>query len=488
MMAPSAHMPTLVFQVFSTDWLGRHKLEGYGFHHLSDKPGCCDLEVKTWRPVGKIRDQMVDFFLGNAVYLRDEHFVDSVNKTAAALNRFGVLTQSAGSVRIRVQTIVTDPRTIEEHYKEDAEVQQQQDSSLKVKRTVNDILKSFKATMSVGTPGGGKFLSTSNSAASIGGIAAMGTPNKAAGKGERPSVLNIMSSLNASARDAKLQDILARARAKTGKGDDSNGNAGSVGIAGIAAPRVQSVGANAEPVVRPGQAAMERLKMQLPNSRFNSTPAASVDAPQSRPQATPSTPSHNPVGSTIDTPYANESLQQQPYDPFIEKSAGQSQPSGARPGPSKKVPSLGPLGGVGANASTPAPSRATPALAPLTASAGNSTGTSGPSTGRPAVASPVISARGGPTASTAVGSAPSTARKGHRYDPKSASEDDAESSEALMGAGALAMEAGEDAISPLGQQGHAVDLAASSSSQVGMFAGDDEEQLEDAPLLSTLRK
>jgi hypothetical protein len=355
-------MPTLLFQVYSSDWLGRHRLEGYGYHHLSDRPGSCDVEIKTWRPVGKIRDQMRDFFLGNAVYLKDEQFVDSVNKTAAALNRFGVLTQSSGSVRLRVHTIVTDPRTILDHHRESAAQQQQADSSLKVRRTVNDILQSFRAS-SAGTPSGR--LSVSSSAAGL--MASLGTPGKPAGKGDRPSVANIMGSLNSSARDAKVNEILARARAKTGKGAAGGGSLKPEGIA--AAPR---------PTLGPPTvAAMDRLRNQLPSSTFGAGARAPVqDAPGT--PITPGTPhTPSPVGavSTVYTPFVVEQRQQ------------------ARP---KNVP---PLGGIGAHA------EGRPGLAPLVVS-GGTTGRSGAS------GAPVSSSR---AAGSALASALHTGRgEGHQ--------------------------------------------------------------------------
>lgn len=217
LLAPSAHQPTIFFQVYSTDYFGRQRLEGYGYHHFSDAAGSVDAEVSTWKPMGTIRDQMNEFFLGNSLRLRDESYVETVNKAAKALNRFGMKTQSAGCVRIRTQSILTDPRLVEQQRLQQAEVlQQQQMSTAKVKRTVDDILKSFRLSASAAnTPRVGGI------ATSAGGrIAGLMTPRKtaefspAAGK---PSPNQILSTLNETAKANKVADILARARAKTGQ-------------------------------------------------------------------------------------------------------------------------------------------------------------------------------------------------------------------------------------------------------------------------------
>jgi len=490
MLAPSAHTPTIVFQVFSTDWLGRHKLEGYGFHHLSDQPGSHDLEVRTWRPVGKIRDQMQDFFLGNAAYLKDEHFVDSVNKTASALNRFGVLTHSSGSVRIRVHTVVTDPRSVDLHHKETAELQQAQDSSLKVKRTVNDILQSFRTSIS-GTPR--KMMSASNSASGI-GIAALsnpGTPNSSM----RPSVSNILSSLNVSARDAKLNDILARARAKSGKGG-ANAEGKPVRAGNANADSKFSSGSTTQ---ARGIAAMDRLHSQLPESGFNEpTPALS---PKNRQFNAPATPSGQmQPSSTIDTPYANAGAA--PYDPYIEKTT----PAPRADRPSKKVPPLNPVGG--AHGVTPAG-----ALAPLSSSASRgklhplggaggagSAGSSAPSTARgapTAVDSAPGTARGAPapvsasnpasppaTAEAPVLSAPNTARRAHRYDTNlAASEDEAEVSESRLGDLPPRLQA----LNMRGNVSASADTVLSEDA-FNSTLRDDEDQAEDTPLMGTLTR
>jgi len=208
--APSAHMATLVFQVYSSCWFGRYRLEGCGYHHLSDRPGHEEVEIKTWKPVGGIRDKMHDLFLGNAVQFKDDMFVDSVNKASVVLNKFGVQSQSSGGIFLRTQTISADARLIDDFFREHSEVVMQAEASNKIKKTVDDILKSFRS--SSGLP-----MRASSSRETL-GIAAL-TPSKQASRREdpnKPSVSSILASLNNASRDKdnKVAEILSRARAK----------------------------------------------------------------------------------------------------------------------------------------------------------------------------------------------------------------------------------------------------------------------------------
>ena len=476
--APSMNQPTIVFQVYSTNWFGRHRLEGYGYHHLSDQPGHCEIEIRTWKPIGSIRDQMDDFFLGNAMYLKDEHFVNTINHTTAtALNKFGVLTQSSGTIKLRIQTIVTDPRTIEDHHRETAEIQLQQDSSMKVKRTVNDILRSFRAS-NPGTPGrlslsrssSNTGLGLTNSSITANGIASL-TPGKS--NSNRPSVMDIMSSLNSTARDAKVNDIIARARAKTGKtGMKSDNIPGPRGAHAVSGSVNMSLNATSE-----------KLTKQLPSSNFSAEPGSfstsTTPAVSERQTQGPSTP--GPVlneSAVIDTPYANErgssAFQPQGNGPVREQ---------IRP---KNVPVLGSLGP--GNSSTAPSGR--PVMAPLSSagSTGRSSGTAASSrqslhTGRSSTGGAATAAVHGPsednegashTARSGASAAASVSARKHRYtrDAPSDDEGDAASTKSLLGASSSSNTGG---VTPTAKRGSiendqiASGIAASQDSAVGFL-------------------
>ena len=42
---PLTESPTILLQLSSVDWLGRHHIEGYGFASLPSKAGAMDIEV-----------------------------------------------------------------------------------------------------------------------------------------------------------------------------------------------------------------------------------------------------------------------------------------------------------------------------------------------------------------------------------------------------------------------------------------------------------
>ena len=230
---PSAHTPTLKVQVYSIGgWFGRHRLEGYGYAHLSDKAmGLTDVVVDTWRPVGSISSKVNDFFLGDSVRLKDHTFVDTISKISPAVNKFGVLTESSGSVRLRYQVIVTDPRTVKKDGEDGETVgltARNERGQLKAKRTVEDILNSFRSSMSgpaavssllqtgISTSfsggsasrlsKGGSSSSSSSSSAGLKGI----TGSRDGGK-PTPSV--IMDSVNEKLKKDKVASILAAAKA-----------------------------------------------------------------------------------------------------------------------------------------------------------------------------------------------------------------------------------------------------------------------------------
>jgi hypothetical protein len=365
---------------------------------------------------------------------------------------------------------------------------------MKVKRTVNDILKSFRASGS-GTPSG-RLLSANSSASNLVGIASLSmstsafTPGKPQLSEKKPSVANIMSSLNTAARDAKVTDILARARAKTGKG-----GVGGAKPEGIAAGGPPLRGAHAVSLGPPTTAAMDRLKMQLPGSNFG-TPAQPGAGAVGRPKPTPSTPGAMNAASSVDTPFANDAKQS--YDPFIERPQG-AEKEVSRP---KKVP---PLGGLGAR------TEGKPALAPIiTTSAGN-TDRSGTSSAVPSARDSANSGRssahntgrggknpsaefhyseekGQPVAIQPQPSAePTSGRKLHRYDQQAPSEDEAEASEALLGASAGIAVAAQRSSLDVGSPAESGIAASGSSDARPMFMDEEEESPEDAPLLATLQ-
>ena len=135
--------PTIFFQVHSVGWFGRYSLEGYGYIRIPEKTGSYDEEIKTWRPVGNIESKMKDQFLGNSLRLRDESFIEIQDKNTKALNKFGIQSESSGTLRFRMNIITTDPRLVQSKNLSSTETTK---NSNYVRRTVDDILQSFRSS------------------------------------------------------------------------------------------------------------------------------------------------------------------------------------------------------------------------------------------------------------------------------------------------------------------------------------------------------
>eukprot|EP01034_Spumella_vulgaris_P025544 gene25544-32014_t len=216
--------PVIQLQVYSLGWFGRHKLCGYGFLTMSTAPSCgaVDCEVTTWKPRGGIHSQMNDFFLGNSVRLRDADFADfsmkgqnvkGLKKGVGALNKFGFLSETAGTLRLRSQVVIADPRIVANRLQAQATRESNSAASgTQLKRTVQDILQTFKSTTGL------QRSIAANSTASLRSVLTESQqPGSTTNSGARPSISNILDTLNADSKASKVADILARARAKTAK-------------------------------------------------------------------------------------------------------------------------------------------------------------------------------------------------------------------------------------------------------------------------------
>jgi len=214
--SPSAFLPVIMFQVYSVGSnplisFDRHRLEGYGFvpipvvvnsagtqklagssQYCFDLPlqsGSNDLALRTWKPKGGIKSKTNEFFLSNNDHLKDPAFVEVLNKAdISAVNKFGVLTESSGTVRIRFQCVVTDPQLVPRERPVGVEERQETNNN-KIKRTVDDILNSFKSSLSV-SKGSRSDLST----------------------GRKPSVPSIMQTLDTASKASRVADLLAKVR------------------------------------------------------------------------------------------------------------------------------------------------------------------------------------------------------------------------------------------------------------------------------------
>ena len=88
------------FQVWHQDTYGRNELYGYGFCHLPTSPGFHELDCPTWRPVGTMREQISQMFLGGAPQLRNPDLI--YNGT----DRYHLRTMAMGKVHLQLGIIM----------------------------------------------------------------------------------------------------------------------------------------------------------------------------------------------------------------------------------------------------------------------------------------------------------------------------------------------------------------------------------------------
>ena len=99
--------PTLYFEVYSLDSWQQDRIEGYGYCQLPDVAGSTCFEIDTWRPLGEsITDEMNRFFIGSTPQLDDFTCTKDAGIVNENLSKFYFKTNTTGSVKIRVNTML----------------------------------------------------------------------------------------------------------------------------------------------------------------------------------------------------------------------------------------------------------------------------------------------------------------------------------------------------------------------------------------------
>jgi len=216
-----SQIPTIICTVYSESYFGKINVEGYGFAHLPSGAGSIDMEIKTWKPVEGITAEMKNYFLGSGPRLKDNKFIfGGTSNSQTTINRFGVRTENAGLVRFRCHASCTDPRKVIEEDKEDLVAT---GKVAAVRRTVDDILKEYRAGASV---------AKSIEAASL----RRGSVLDASRESRSSAVLR--SSSNGSLLAKKAEMLIAQAKARL------TGSSNSISVSGK-----QDVGAAARSVL-----------------------------------------------------------------------------------------------------------------------------------------------------------------------------------------------------------------------------------------------
>ena len=103
-MESSTSWPRIVCQVWKLDSNGQQELAGYGFGHLPTVPGCHEMEVATWRPLGQTNEEINSFFLGGSDRLKRDSFEAIFSK--AWVQRCHLQTVSSGTIMLSISTVL----------------------------------------------------------------------------------------------------------------------------------------------------------------------------------------------------------------------------------------------------------------------------------------------------------------------------------------------------------------------------------------------
>jgi hypothetical protein len=223
--------PILFVQVYSKGYFGHSTLLGYADCIFPLESNEFEKEISSWKPIGNIRSQLHEFFIGDNIHLKDLTYIQDFDNRTKSLNRFGVLTQSTGKIKIRGKVIKTDTREIERKRQQELEnmsLENQKNSGMssnsqklmnnfKIKKSVAEIMKNFKDAKK-GGGGNGVGLNLPSISEEKNEGAAAGKLNR--GPGERPSIRSILESINSNAKTSKSTELLNRLRIK--KAENTN--------------------------------------------------------------------------------------------------------------------------------------------------------------------------------------------------------------------------------------------------------------------------
>lgn len=93
--------PNIIVEVCSMDVWDRHRILGYGYFTIPDKPGKYNLRICTWKPhITGIVNHLRDFFIGGTPVIQNNRYISTSNGS-----RYGYTTDSTGTVTIQLYVI-----------------------------------------------------------------------------------------------------------------------------------------------------------------------------------------------------------------------------------------------------------------------------------------------------------------------------------------------------------------------------------------------
>ncbi|XP_049813232.1 B9 domain-containing protein 2 isoform X3 [Schistocerca nitens] len=92
--------PKFHVQVYHLDHWGRSELYGYGFCHVPASAGTHIVDCVTWRPVGTLRDQIRQYFVGGGPQLKN------IELAYCGYDRYRLQTETMGIVHMELGIIL----------------------------------------------------------------------------------------------------------------------------------------------------------------------------------------------------------------------------------------------------------------------------------------------------------------------------------------------------------------------------------------------
>ncbi|CAG9336208.1 unnamed protein product [Blepharisma stoltei] len=110
--------PQVCVQVNSVDDYGRHHILGYGFFEIPNTPGFHKISLQTWRPIESLRSEIYSFYLGGSVRIENpwelsNTFSFDEEGEKSVVNRYGLSTQSGGSVQFQLSVAIQTQTELE---------------------------------------------------------------------------------------------------------------------------------------------------------------------------------------------------------------------------------------------------------------------------------------------------------------------------------------------------------------------------------------
>lgn len=150
--APLTQAPCLYLHASSRRSFDRCVVEGYTHWRLPTTTTAGDVDLRTWRPLSTVRDQVQDFFVGGAHRLADLRYAryapdDYDTKPRPVNSKYGFLAQTSGTIRLKGRVVTakakTPPTVVA---KSEAEVMEKS----RGRRIIDSILENLRSSLKTG--------------------------------------------------------------------------------------------------------------------------------------------------------------------------------------------------------------------------------------------------------------------------------------------------------------------------------------------------